>query len=214
MAQIVGIGAYLIFWVIYMAVILGIALVFYLMNAVGIMTISKKLGLSGGWRGFLPIFDMYQMGKIADEDQVRCHPEKKASNWRKWMVITYVVYFVIAMAFMMIAIATAALSGFAEQEEGVVLFMMVGIVLMLVGYVFLFAGAIALSVVQYIVLYKIFHVMAGEHAVWMLILSILVSNAYSVILLVLGLVKKFPLYTPEPLFEQDQQQISAESLTE
>ncbi len=214
MSNLIGILVYAGIYLVYFAVIGVIALAFYLMNAVGIMTISKKLGLSGGWKGFLPIFDMYQLGKIADEDQARCYPEKKASNWRWWMVIVNAAFFVILLMLLVVAVVIALVGSYVEESTALGVITMVGVILLLLFYVLLLACAVALSVVQYIVLYKLYHVMTGENAVWMLLLSLFVSGASSVILLVLGFSKKFPLYPPtseeEPVFAPDPEQQTAE----
>ena len=95
----------------------------------------------------------------------------------------------------------AVLSSATAESGGYETVFVIGIVLLVLFYLLLLVCAVAMSVVQYIVLYKVFHVMMGEHAVWLLILCILVSGALPVVLFVLGIVKKFPLYTPEARFE-------------
>lgn len=172
----------------------------YVMRAVGTMLISKKLGLSGGWKGFVPILDIYQLGKIADEDRKRYHPEKEASNWRKWVVATYLALWALTLVFYVVAtvVAVVLITTFSEFEPvsslgtvGIVALVLIG-----VAWLLLVAAAIAYSVILYIVYYKVFHVMADDHAVWMLILSMLFSLASPILLLVLGVSKKFPLKEP------------------
>ena len=191
----------IIVYLLYFLAIGAVCAVTYFLTAFGIFTISKKLGISGGWRGFLPVFDMYQLGKIADEDQARYYPEKKPTVWRKWMLLAYGSLLAVSVMISAFVAGLAVLSSATAESGGYETVFVVGIVLLVLFYLLLLVCAVAMSVVQYIVLYKVFHVMMGEHAVWLLILCIFVSGALPVVLFVLGIVKKFPLYTPEARFE-------------
>ncbi|MBQ8236345.1 MAG: hypothetical protein IJZ37_06670 [Clostridia bacterium] len=199
---VLGTGFMVVFYIIYVMIMGAIALGMYLLQGFSLMKISKKLGIPKGWRGFIPFADYYLMGKIAEEDTKRYHPEKKVTKWSKiflfcqialgvlltvWVVVFMVCYF--ALWFSVEGSGELTAGGAAS---------MVGLLLLFLSYFLILALAIGVSVVSYFVYYKIYHVMAKDHAIWMLLLSIFVSGANLVILAVLAFMKRFPTDLPEP----------------
>ena len=165
----IGIVYYLI-----VMVVSGIqSLITYIMTGIGTLLISRKLGLSGGWMGFVPILNGYQLGKIADEDRRRYHPEKEESNWRKWVIVSYVSMFALCVVVVITAVVAGLAMGFSAEESGEPGAVgIVSLLLLVAAYLLLIGTAIFYSVVMYFIYYKVFHVMADSHAVWMLILCL------------------------------------------
>ena len=203
---VLGTGFMVVFYIIYVMMMGAIALGMYLLQGFSLMKISKKLGIPKGWRGFIPFADYYLMGKIAEEDTKRYHPEKKVTKWSKiflfcqialgvlltvWVVVFMVCYF--ALWFSVEGSGELTAGGAAS---------MVGLLLLFLSYFLILALAIGVSVVSYFVYYKIYHVMAKDHAIWMLLLSIFVSGANLVILAVLAFMKRFPENLPNPEAEE------------
>ncbi|MBQ8399439.1 MAG: hypothetical protein IJX08_05650, partial [Clostridia bacterium] len=58
--------------------------------------------------------------------------------------------------------------------------------------------AIAMSIFAYVIIYKVYHVMAGDSATWMLVLSIFVPLAQLVLFSILAFSKKYPKPIPVP----------------
>lgn len=60
-----------------------LALVAYILKGIGLLKICDGLGLDCGWMGFLPIFEDYQLGAIAEKE--------KPSSGTKWSIILLVI---------------------------------------------------------------------------------------------------------------------------
>lgn len=61
----------------------ALALVAYILRGIGLLKICDRLGLDCGWMGFLPIFEDYQLGAIAEKE--------KPSSGTKWSIILLVL---------------------------------------------------------------------------------------------------------------------------
>ncbi len=198
---------------------LFVPLVLYILNAVALMKISKKLQIKGGRLAFVPLLNLYQMGKIAEQDQIRKHPEKKGKKWRHITLSLGVWLCIVSL----IALAGMAVLGYFTGKAGVqgdrntLIAGSFGLVLAgVLLYLIILCLVAALCVVLWIDLYKIYHVMADDHAPWMMVLSIFLAGSSLVILLVLAFCKKFPkspaVVLEEP--EKDGQEALAQECTE
>lgn len=202
---VLGTGFMVVFYIIYVMIMGAIALGMYLLQGFSLMKISKKLGIPKGWRAFIPFADYYLMGKIAEEDTKRYHPEKKVTRWSKIFLICQIALGVLLTVWAVVFVICYSVMMFSmiENEEltagGAA--SLVGLLLLVLSYFLILALAIGVSVVSYFVYYKIYHVMAKDHAIWMLLLSIFVSGASLVILAVLAFMKRFPMDLPEPAME-------------
>lgn len=195
-------------------VLMLFSLLSYVISGVSLLKISKKLGVEKGWLGFVPMANYWLLGKLAEEDGKRYHPEKKPKKWSKIYLTVGIVYLVLALllssAFLVFSVVGslgAAQSGSAAAAE-------MGIlrgVVQLVYEAVLMAMAVVIMVVGYVVFYKVYHAMAGESATWMIVLTILVPVSQLVLLLVLAFSKKYPVAVPTPsevVFVGDDQTLS------
>ncbi|MBQ8399438.1 MAG: hypothetical protein IJX08_05645 [Clostridia bacterium] len=180
--------AFMIIAVVY--VVLGAyVMIYYVVQGVTCIKISQKLGVSKGWMGFIPFACYYLVGKLAEEDNKRYSPEKKGKKWRVLYPAAlgaYYVLTVVAGIFYYAALILAAAITDAQRARVLL------IVLMAMALLAFLAGLVLLMVMGLIVIYKLYHAMAGKNAWWMLLLTALVPLAQQVILLVLAFSKKYP----------------------
>ncbi|MBP3321334.1 MAG: hypothetical protein J6M12_03180 [Clostridia bacterium] len=59
----------------------------YILRGIGITMLSKKLGISGGYLGWIPYINQWQVGKMADVLVERSNPENKNSRWCIWNLL-------------------------------------------------------------------------------------------------------------------------------
>ena len=181
-------------------VLLLFALASYVISGVSFLKISKKLGVEKGWLSFIPIANYWLLGRLAEEDGKRYHPEKKQTKWGKIYLTTGIVYLVVMLLISGVygTFSIIAAIGMAEggSETAALGMSMVQLVVQLIADGVIIAMATAVTIICYVILYKLYHVMAGSSATWMLILSILVPVSQLVLLLVLAFSKKYPVKSP------------------
>ncbi|MBQ8215342.1 MAG: hypothetical protein IJZ33_03690 [Clostridia bacterium] len=181
-------------------VLLLFALASYVISGVSFLKISKKLGVEKGWLSFIPIANYWLLGRLAEEDGKRYHPEKKQTKWGKIYLTTGIVYLVVMLLISGVygTFSIIAAIGMAEggSETAALGISMVQLVVQLIADGVIIAMATAVTIICYVILYKLYHVMAGSSATWMLILSILVPVSQLVLLLVLAFSKKYPVKSP------------------
>ncbi|MBP3321336.1 MAG: hypothetical protein J6M12_03190 [Clostridia bacterium] len=174
-------------------------LVTYVLSSVSLMKISKKLGVEKGWLAFIPMANYWLMGKLAEEDGKRYHPEKKQKKWGKIYLTAGIVYLVATLLLTVAFIIFTTVFTIMGVRNGEMTAASVSFVQNLVQIVFnflVYAMMIVVMIFGYIVLYKLYHVMAGSSATWMLILSIFVPVAQLVIMLLLAFSSKYPVEGP------------------
>lgn len=188
-----------VFALLYGALLL-FALASYVISGVSFLKISKKLGVEKGWLSFIPIANYWLLGRLAEEDGKRYHPEKKQTKWGKIYLTTGIVYLVVMLLISGVygTFSIIAAIGMAEggSETAALGISMVQLVVQLIADGVIIAMATAVTIICYVILYKLYHVMAGSSATWMLILSILVPVSQLVLLLVLAFSKKYPVKSP------------------
>lgn len=188
-----------VFALLYGALLL-FALASYVISGVSFLKISKKLGVEKGWLSFIPIANYWLLGRLAEEDGKRYHPEKKQTKWGKIYLTTGIVYFVVMLLISGVygTFSIIAAIGMAEggSETAALGMSVIQLVVQLIADGVIIALATALTIICYVILYKLYHVMAGSSATWMLILSILVPVSQLVLLLVLAFSKKYPVKSP------------------
>ena len=167
------------FAVLLYAVALIIGAAQYVLNGIALLMMSKKLNIPHGWMGFIPVADMYLLGKIADAGAV-----KKVNAKR--LLITYVTFFVLLIVY----VISAVVMGFTTSMETAAAPMAIGgFILMLLAYM---ASAICFSVFSYIAYYRICENFGGANSTgWFL--GMLLGSLFfsSVVIPVLLLILSF-----------------------
>ena len=176
----------------------------YILQGLGYMRICKKVGVDKGWMAFVPVANLYLMGQIAEKSDRVAYPEKEPRKWSRLLLglsIGTLAASAVMSAFMVVIAVIVALPG----NENVGWMMLVG---MIAFYVVVVALGIALSVVEYMAIYRIYRIMAGKSAVWMLLLSIFVSVAGTVLIVMLGFSSRYPVKpVDEPINEPTPQTV-------
>ena len=184
-----GFAIVMMWLILVLIVVLPIALATYIVNGISMMKISKKLGVENGWLAFVPFANYWLLGRLAQEDQKVYYPEKKAVRWS----VIYLVVVIVGMVLSGIlggieGGVTAALEYSEHASASMAVLLVEGVYILLTGVL-----SLAMNALMAIVLYKFYHRMAEKSAIWMTLLSIFVSFAQPVILLVLAFSNKYPL---------------------
>ena len=177
-------------------IVLLLPTVMYLLESLALMRIGKKLGLKGSWRAFLPVLNCHLMGKIAEQDDKRNRPEKKGKKWGRialWLNVLLLFFSLLSGVLLALLAFFTGYSG-TEGDTPAIVAGSFGLVLIgVLAYLAFFTLVLVICIVMWVILYKIYHVMADRHAVWMMVLSVFFGLATPVILLVLAYNGKFPL---------------------
>lgn len=192
-----GVGAVaIVFLVMFYLAILAVAVVMYVLNAIGLMKMAKSCGIANPWMAFVPFASSYLMGKIAEQNPSN---GRKSWPWRHLALIGEIVIFAMAIAFGVWMgvdmVASGVLEG-AEYSEFDVLTMYGG----MVGFMGIYSLlSMVYNVIIYIIYWKIFSLFAPEWAVVFLILSLLLTVAP---ILFFILRNRQPVNRPGPTNEQ------------
>ncbi len=157
---------------IVLLVLLGIGLLMYLFEAIGMYKIGKNRSVRGAAMAFFPYFNTYFMGKVADD--INAASGKKTTHRRK-----LVTFMILNLVFSLIGAGGSFLIGFAgglgitTEVNAMILLGLVVLVLELITIAF----TICLMVYIYISLYAIFKEYAPNHAVLFLVLTIFLEIA-------------------------------------
>lgn len=154
-----------VFAVIYL-LMLAYGVVVYVLDSLGMYTVAKRRGIHHPWLAWIPIANLWILGSVSDQYQYVA--KGKVRNRRKVLlgltIATYVLTFIVAFG---AGFSTAmGATGASGDVIGPIL-------LLVIGYLAVFAVAICLAVFQYIAYYDLFVSCNPDNAVVFLILSIL-----------------------------------------
>ena len=178
-------------YVLYFAIITPIGVATYIVQALALMRIARKLDVPNGWMAFIPFANIYLIGKLAEVSDERAYPEGTGQKWSKlllgWTIAT------IAAALVLSVLLTVVVVGLAVSMKSEESMIAATVISCIVYTLILMIPAIILSVYELMAYYRIYRVMAGQkNAVWMILLTIFVGIAGTVIIAVLGFGKNFP----------------------
>lgn len=153
------------------AVVFGliIGLVFYLFQALGLYTISKRRGYKNAWLSFIPVVNAYVLGGIADNINF-C--TGKRTRYRVFLLIASIAYALVQSIMLIVLIQKLPEYIFMIEtgsDRMVLHYMMQMMVFSMAGSLF----SLIFVVLQAICLYKVYQDYAGNSAVIFLVLSIL-----------------------------------------
>jgi len=164
---------------IYLAILLfslAISVAVYVIQSIGLYGMSKNAGVSKPWLAWIPIGNLWCMGSLAERSNLYYGKGKGA--WSKLLpAFAAAVFLALPPLFLGMVIAGLYKSVFA-------------VLLLLFVYLILMGVALALSVMTYVALYKIYRLFDPDRAVLYLILSIFVNVSQPVILFLLR--NRFP----------------------
>lgn len=159
----------LIFLAVFYLVLFAVGITLYILQGIGLMKMAKTCGLPHPWLAFVPLACFYLTGQLAEQNPT---PGKKSLPWRHIILVGYILILVLSLAMgiwmglEMVGIERET-GDFTEYDVLGMYASMVG--LMLPGSIVV----LAVSVIQYIIYWKIFSLFDPERAVIWLVLTIL-----------------------------------------
>ncbi len=158
---------------------LGIFFIFVLIGAtitivfqgIGIMKMHQKLGLKNGWMAFVPFLNQYALGKVAE--QYIKENGKKSLKFSVILLISNILPMIIISIYLIFAFFAGMSLGFSGASDFDI--QTTTSVMSAVFCLVYYPIVIAISVIQYVALWRIYAIFSNENATLFLILSIFVS---------------------------------------
>ena len=177
---------------VYFAFIGIIALALYLLQAIGLYRMAKKVGFSSPWRGFIPFANTFLFGKIAEKYVKKDgKPSAKFGGLLLAFEILTLVLAIVTIAFTVSMIFVLVSSG---DETELAYSIVAPMVTMFISCFVLMGVSIAYIVLYYVALWRIFTAFDYNNATVYFVLSILFSF--------LGPIFIFVLRNKQPVFDQ------------
>lgn len=118
-------------FLVVLAAILAVALVFWIFRSVGLYAIAKRRGIRHAWMAWIPIGNQWVLGSVSDQYQLLVN--EKTTSRRKILLVLNLVGFVICLGYFVLSIVSgvmAALGGNGNVAEVLPLLLMVPYLLM------------------------------------------------------------------------------------
>ncbi len=183
----VGLGAMAGVMTVVYAVMFLFGIAMYIMQAIAFMKMAKKTGVRHGWLSFIPVGNIYIIGRIADAGK------GKRTNTKRLMG-SFIAFLIIYVLFIVLLVAAIISAPMADTLPSAFIAPMIIMVLAI------FAIAICLAVFEYIAYYHISTNFGGEGGVAYFIgilLGMFLMPIVSVILFLI-LSGKTPALSDEP----------------
>ena len=137
------------FWAMY-AVIMLLSFAMYIMQAIAFMRMAKKVGIKRSWLAFIPIGDLYIMGRIADAGK------EKHKHTRRLMgtTIVFAIVYVLMIALLVSSVVANPMADTIEPSYLIPMILLALVILVV---------SICLIVFEFIVLYKICDNFGGDN---------------------------------------------------
>lgn len=167
-SAVAGVGGFLlVFVLLFYLLMIGYAVLTYVLHSAGLYTIAKRRGIRNPWLSWIPLGDMWILGSLSDQFQYVA--KGKVRNRRKVLMGLTIGLF--AVMFLMIAGAIAMGIGAAVSDA------MAGsaLAVILLCYLAMMVVAVILAVFQYIAYYDLFSSCNPDNAVLYLVLSIFLN---------------------------------------
>lgn len=144
-----ALGGMIAFVVIFYVIMFAFAIAMYVMEGIAFLRMAKKTGVPNGWMGFVPVANVYLLGRIADAGTGNRKHAKR-------LLISYIALYACLIPFFVVY-AVAMYSLIAEAEMAIV-----PLILMLIVALAMVAIAVCCSVFVYIAFYHIAKNFGGE----------------------------------------------------
>ena len=172
--EILGVyGAFGIIYLIYYLIALGISVVMYVLESVGLYTIAKRRNISNPWLAWIPFGVYWIMGSISDDYHLRANG--KVKNRRMTLLIWYIV--LIALAIFTIGTVVNMVIGTVDFSSGTTnQYALLGdAALIVIAYLLLLVCSIVVTVLMYMALYDLYASCDPDNKVLYLVLGIFVN---------------------------------------
>lgn len=151
-----------------------VAIVTYVLSAVGMFTIGQRRGLRLYGLAWVPFGAEWLLGSIADQFDRKA--KGKDLHLRLFLLIGEILGTICAIVVLILAIQ--ALMGISMLMEDVTV-----LTTLMIFYVLMILFTVAFSVFYYIALYKVYRSCTPQNCVWMLVLSIFFKIATPICLI-------------------------------
>lgn len=161
-------GILLIVWLL----MLGLSVVSYILNAVGMYRIAKRRGIHHAWLSWIPIGCNWLLGSISDHYQ---YVAKQKVTKRRKVLLTLSIILVAVSCILGAAVAALVVletSGSGEMAGSILL-----VALMAIAYLAMLGLAVAILVYCYIAYFDLFRSCRPAYDVLFLVLGIVFSMA-------------------------------------
>lgn len=159
----------IVFLLVFYLVLFAASIALYVLNGIGLMKMAKSCGLARGWMAFVPIANVYLMGQLAEQNPTA---GKKSLPWRHIVLVGYILTLVLNLV--MLVWMVVEMVGIQAETGDFTDFDVMGLYGSLIGIMLpLSIVSTAVSVVLYIIYWKIFALFAPDLAVVFLVLTIL-----------------------------------------
>lgn len=181
-------AGFLVVYFIFLAFLLAFAAVAYVLQSIGFHTLAKKSGIENPWLAWIPVANFYIIGALAEKSNA--FYGKKSRKFQILLPALYGVYMLLMPILSGIMSAAGAMMEMNGAEGVFILFL-------LLFYGVFFAFSIAVSVLWYVAVYKVFKLFDPDRAVLYILLSIFVSVSYPIIVFILRK-REFPVRQESP----------------
>ena len=138
--------AFFAVYAMFFALLMAIPVALYVLQGIGLSAMSKKAGLENSWLAWLPVGNLYLMGALAEKSNL--YYGKKKGSYRVLLpLLCCLLLFSIPVLFLLLAVALTFWT-VSDEEAGILLFFLL--------YLVIIAFSVALSVLNYVALYKIY----------------------------------------------------------
>ena len=154
-------------FLVILAAILVVALVFWVFRSIGLYAVAKRRGISSAWMAWIPIGCQWVLGSVSDQYQFLVH--EKTTSRRKIMLALNLGCLVVCLGYFVLSIVTgvmAAVTGETNVNAAMPL-------LMLVPYLLMVGLSIANLVFTHICSFDLYRSCNPDCAVVFLVLGII-----------------------------------------
>lgn len=162
------------------------SLAVYIIQSLSLHSIADRRGISHAWLAWIPIGNLWILGSISDDYQLRAHHKlknkRKALMWLSAGIFVAYIVFIVAVILCVFNGVDAGYNNYDDATDFMKVFGSLG--LALVVMLVMCGVAVALSVIQYICYYDLFRSCEPDNAVLYLILTILTGICLPIFLLI------------------------------
>ena len=152
-----------------------VELVFFILQAIGIYKMGKKLGVPAPLISFIPVVSSFAFGRIANKYVKR--EGKKSANFGVWLLIFQIsLYILLIASIVCLVISIISISGYAystiSDGSEMKLEMFASFIPVIILYVVMLGIAITYQVIYYVAMWRIFSIFSVNNADLFLVLSV------------------------------------------
>lgn len=148
-----------------------VSVVIYVFQSLGLYGMSKNAGIANPWLAWIPVGNLWCIGSLAERSNL--HYGKKKGAWSKLLPAFSIAIFL----FLPLILLFAVIAGLYES--------LVAVLLILFIYLLMMGVALALAVMNYVALYKIYRLFDPDNATLYMILTVFVNISQPIIMFLL-----------------------------